>query len=92
MVTLGIIVALCLVAERYRPLVERLLVVHERRFPVVTPPSDSAPIEVPHDIVQQALQWSEEYARAQHLARARELYEESGDWVVVRDTLAKEAA
>lgn len=71
-----------------KPLLDRLLVVHERRN---APPAPSTPLPaLPADIVHLAARWNDAHAQADVEARARELHAETGDWAQVRALLEQE--
>jgi hypothetical protein len=64
-----------------KPLLARLLVVHERRY-AVPEPVKSEPM--PADLEQLATSWGSEQARDDTLTAMRESYAELGDWTQVR--------
>lgn len=70
-----------------KPLLERLLVVHENHSK-----PQPAPIQdpIPADMMQHALSYPEAWAREQAVSRLRELYNDCGSWDAVRNVWALE--
>jgi hypothetical protein len=63
-----------------RPLVVRLVVVHERRY---TMPQQKPAEPMPAHLEQMAMAWGSEFARDDALTAMREAYDELGDWSLV---------
>lgn len=65
------------------PLLERLLVVHERRY-AVQPTTNAVSEPMPADLIAAARAHAGEWAQDDVMASMRESFAELGDWTMVR--------
>lgn len=77
---LALAIAAVIIVERLRPLAQQVLDQRARMLPA---PSRE-PVQLPPDLVGLALMDSEEWAQKEMLDGMRALYEECGDWNMVR--------
>lgn len=77
---IALAVAAVIIVERLRPLGQQMLEQQGRLLPAAT----KEPVHLPPDLVGLALMDSEEWAQKEMLDGMRALYDECGDWDMVR--------
>lgn len=82
---LAVLGAGALLWREVKPMLDRLLVVHEQRY---LRPAQAPAEPMPRHLEQLAMQWDSEQAREDTLTAMRESYAELGDWTLVASRFA----